>query len=78
MTTPATDLVQVSQSALDNYAAAVEAALAVIKPYIASLVAGQAVPLKDADVTALTAAVSDLDATEPPAPAPVPPAPAGP
>jgi hypothetical protein len=71
MTSP-TDLVSISQSALNAYAASIEAAIAIIKPYIASLVAGQTPQLSAADVTALAQAVTDIEGLEPPAPTPAP------
>lgn len=77
-------LVQVDQTDLDSFAAAVEtevtavgSAVSVLSAYIQQLVAGQAVPLPAADESAvskalgdLSAAVSGLSALEPPAPAP--------
>jgi hypothetical protein len=67
MTAP-TDLVSISQAALDAYAANVESVVSVLKPYIAGLIAGQTPQLNPADVTALTQAMTDADALEPPPP----------
>lgn len=63
-----TDLVSISQAQLNGYAATVESVVSVMKPYIASLLAGQTPQLAPADVTALTQAMTDAEALEPPAP----------
>jgi hypothetical protein len=69
MTTPSPS-VQLLQSDLDTFASELEAVKTALAAYIATLVAGQAVPLSAADETGLTQALSDLTALEPPAPAP--------
>jgi hypothetical protein len=86
MTTPPTDLVSISQTDLNNFAASIETevtaistAVGVLGPYIQQLLANQATPLPPADETAINQAVTDLttgvgnlDALEQPAPTPPP------
>lgn len=68
MTNP-TGMVQIAQADLDNFTSEITAAIGVISGYIKTLLANQATPLPAADESTLTAAVSALEALEPPAPA---------
>jgi hypothetical protein len=63
------DLVSISQAELTTFATEISAAVAVLQPYIAKLVAGQTVQLAAADESAVKAAVASLQGLEPPAPA---------
>jgi hypothetical protein len=69
MSTPS-GMVQIAQADLDNFTSEIVAAVGVVSGYITQLLANQSTPLPEADETALTAAMSSLEALEPPAPAP--------
>lgn len=62
-------LVQIQQSDLDNFTSEITAAVTVLGPYIQQLVASSTA-LSDADESAITAAIAQLQGLEPPAPAP--------
>lgn len=60
-----TDLVSISQAVLTGYGTTLETFVGVMKPYIASLIAGEQPQLSPGDVSALTQALSDAEALEP-------------
>lgn len=62
--------VQILQSDLDTFATEFETVTAILKTYIAQLLANVVVPLTAADEAGLTQALADLDALEPPTPTP--------
>lgn len=73
MTTPTpepTGQVQIAQADLDNFASEINAAVAVLAPYIQQLLAGQTVQLEAADETKVQGAITALTNLEPPAPTP--------
>jgi hypothetical protein len=61
-------LVTIAQADLDTFASEISAAVAVLAPYIAQLVAGQSVTLAAGDETAVDAAITSLQGLEAPAP----------
>lgn len=63
-TTP--DLVSIDQNALNSFASEIAAAVAVLGPYIAKLLAGEGVTLQPADVSKVSAAIASLQNLEPP------------